>query len=138
VALRNALHEELSTWHSSQGWPGQWYDDPNGVLTQNSKNAIARTRARIKSRGQQETEGKVVSELSFDFWRFLLAGHYQSNLWVPCLQKRNRIAHHEAIHQRDLSDGYDALIALCEDLHPRLGWWVDARSRVPAVLSARP
>jgi hypothetical protein len=159
VGLRNAMHAQLDSWHKRQGLTGEWYDDPNGVFNSDTRSAIRQTRNRIASRAQHETPGKVVSELMFGFWRFLLAGSYQASLWVPCLQHafpagtarkdvedrvaqvhelRNRIAHHEAVHQRDLADDFDVLIGLCEDLHTRLGWWVDARSRVPLVLTQRP
>jgi hypothetical protein len=159
VALRNAMHEQLQRWHQSEGLAGEWYDDPTGVFNPNTTNTIVRTRKRLANRHQPETPGRVVAELTFDFWRFLLTGAYQAGLWVPCLRHafpagtarvelerrvdqiyvlRNRIAHHEAIHQRNLVEDYDVLIGLCEGLHPRLGWWVDARSRVARVLEQRP
>jgi len=32
VLLRNALHDQLSAWHTAAGRPSHWYDDPAGVL----------------------------------------------------------------------------------------------------------
>jgi hypothetical protein len=156
IALRNAMHEQLVVWCASD--PGEWYDDPKSVFNVKTKQAIRLARDRVKSKGAQETPGRVVAEINFGFWRYLLTGSYQQPLWVPCLQHvfpgskrqaietpvaslhelRNRIAHHEAIFARDLSRDYDYLIEVAEHLHPRLAWWVDSRSRVPEVLSARP
>ncbi len=33
VVLRNALHEQLTAWHTAQQLHGQWYDDPNQRLS---------------------------------------------------------------------------------------------------------
>jgi hypothetical protein len=30
--------------------------------------------------------GKVVAELTFGFWRYILAGTYQATLWSPALR----------------------------------------------------
>lgn len=156
IALRNALHERLAQWCVND--PGQWYDDPKGVFNSGTKKSIQRARQRVADKGAQETPGRVVSEITFGFWRYLLTGSYQASLWVPCLRHefpgakredvekqvadlhelRNRIAHHEAIYPRDLAADYDVLVELAEHLHPRLGWWIDSRSRVLQVLRQRP
>ena len=153
--MRNALHERLSMWCANDAGP--WYDDPKGVFNEPTKRAIASARARVASKGARETPGRVVAEISFGFWRYLLTGAYQAPLWVPCLhhafpgakrvdiemqvaalhELRNRIAHHEAIYHRDLERDYDYLVELAEHLHSRLGWWIDSRSRVPLVLRQR-
>lgn len=156
IALRNAMHERLVLWCASNA--GEWYDDPKSAFNERTKQDIRVARERVKSKGAEETPGRVVAELNFGFWRYLLTGSYQQDLWVPCLQHvftgakrqeiearvanihelRNRIAHHEAIFARDLSFDYDYLIEVAEHLHPRLAWWVDTRSRVSEVLRARP
>lgn len=155
IALRNGLHDQLTRWCA--GEHGEWYDDPKHVLNEKTLLAIRRARAKVASRSG-ESPGRIVAELSFGFWRFLLTGGYQATLWVPCLHHafagakrkdienrvaalhvlRNRIAHHEAIYERDLDQDYDDLVELAEHLHPRLGWWIDSRSRVPATLRERP
>lgn len=156
IALRNAFHEQLAQWCASD--PGEWYDDPKGVFNNGSKRSIQTARQRVVDKGATETPGRVVSELSFGFWRYLLTGSYQASIWAPCLRHafpgakrrdiedqvaalhvlRNRIAHHEAIYERDLAADYDDLVELAEHLHPRLGWWIDSRSRVLQVLRQRP
>jgi hypothetical protein len=156
IALRNAMHEQLTVWCASE--PNQWYDDPMKVFNTPTMQSITVARDRVNKKGVGETPGRVVAELSFGFWRYLLTGSYQQPLWVPCLQAvfpgakrsnietrvaalhdlRNRIAHHEAIFARDLLRDYDSLIEVAEHLHPRLAWWIDSRSRVLDVLGRRP
>lgn len=79
--------------------------------------------------------GKVVAELNFGFWRYLLTARYEASLWTPALRHcfpiglarstvydpveninafRNRVAHHEPIHARNLHDDIDRLTQLLE------------------------
>lgn len=156
VALRNALHTQLTVWCANDA--EQWYEDPKGVFTNKSKEALAAAVAKATTGNGPPTPGQVVSQITFGFWRFLFTAAYQETLWVPCLRfalkgakrkdisdwttdlhtTRNRIAHHEAIYQFPLEDQYESLIKLAEYVHPRLGWWIDSRSRVPALLAQRP
>ena len=73
--------------------------------------------------GRVEVHGRVIAELPLGFWSSLLGNDYNRRLWQPCLRTafdgpvrrthlhaelndlrllRNRIAHHEPIHGRDL------------------------------------
>lgn len=82
--------------------------------------------------------GKVIAELGSGFWRYLCEPAYHTSLWVPALTAvfalhpsarntrrvradvgdrmqrlhflRNRIAHHEPIHRRDLAHDHDQLL----------------------------
>ncbi|MGC9667099.1 hypothetical protein ACNTMW_11155 [Planosporangium sp. 12N6] len=105
-----------------------------------------------------KTPGRVVAELSLGFWWSLLAENYNRTIWQPCLRQafpnarrgmlyasiddvrrlRNRIAHHEPIHGRDLPSDYRTLLDTAEHVSPRLPWWIDTTSRVPTVLMKRP
>jgi hypothetical protein len=108
---------------------------------------------------QPEVHGKVVAELSFGFWWSLLATEYNRRLWQPCLRAafdgsvrraalhaelnelrllRNRIAHHEPIHRRDLSAVYGRLLDVTERISPVLRSRVEVTSRVPLLLTDRP
>lgn len=116
--------------------------------------------------GVSEVHGKVIAELSFGFWRYLCTKPYLTSLWVPALSNaytghphsgdaravrqsvekhvervhflRNRIAHHEPIHRRDLQKDFEAIVEvadwICGDTHD----WIRSTSRVPAVLRLRP
>lgn len=127
VVLRNSLHDQLRIWHAAKGRGGQWYDDPAHLLDQRGGADIAKVRRTLADNSQVETPGKVVAELGFGFWRFLLDKRYQATLWAPCLQHafpylsprrlkmvstpvaslhwlRNRIAHHEPVHRVSRGD----------------------------------
>ena len=127
---------------------------------------ISEARRRATRRGRTEAHGKVIVELGFGFWRYLCGSQYLTSLWVPALASafarhpspndphqiradvedraqrlhllRNRIAHHEPIHQRDLAREQDQLLEvvgwICSDSRT----WVASRSRTPAVLASRP
>ena len=115
---------------------------------------------------RSEVHGRVIAELSFGFWRYLCKPPYLTSLWVPAVASvfpmhpatrnprqvradvadrmqrlhflRNRIAHHEPIHRRDLSRDHAHLLELvgwmCSDSRA----WIAATSRTPAVIAARP
>jgi len=51
---------------------------------------------------------------------------------------RNRIAHHEPIHYRHLAVDYDRMMAILGWISADFAAWVDARSRVPALLAIKP
>jgi len=158
VVVRNSFHEQLTVWHHGRNSGGQWYDNEHGFLQPRATAAIHEARIRIANKGKTETSDQIVAELGFGFWRFLLTKPYKTTLW-PFAGKyafpnvisteqffsriarlhdfRNRIAHHEPIHLRqldlDLLDCFQAVGAVCRDTE----LWVRTRSRVGALLAAR-
>lgn len=108
-------------------------------------------------------EGKVIAELSFGFWRYLVAKRYQATAW-PALQKafplhpdgsaaprvdiddrmqrihvlRNRIAHHEPIFRRNVAHDYADMLTLVGWVSREASDWVEELSRVPTMLAQRP
>lgn len=122
ILIRNAIHTRLTLCYSDR-----WYDEP-GLLHGYRKTDIATARRRLQ---KPETPGRIVAELNFGFWRFLLTKHYHDTIWYPAArlgfpefqparrpllekqvahlhQFRNRIAHCEPIFKRDLRT--DALL----------------------------
>lgn len=161
VVLRNALHAELTTWHANSRRPGHWYDDPDGLLAPQRLDDIATARQRLSRSHQVETSDKIVAELTFGFWRFLLDKRYQTTLWAPALRHafshltprnralvyepldrlhrlRNRIAHQEPIHHFPLSEHHGDLLRLVGFIDPSVRGWVATGSRVPPILATRP
>lgn len=150
---------QTSWYRRAQLFPGQPASRARADVTD------ARRRA---TRGWRhpEVHGKVIAQLGFGFWRYLCEPAYHTSLWVPALTAafalhpsapntqrvradvadrvqrlhflRNRIAHHEPIHRRDLARDHDQLLEvvgwICSESHS----WVASRSRTPAVLAARP
>lgn len=160
VALRNVMDEALASWAAALPGAGAipWYRSPQVPLTPPTRGAVAVAVARATAGGRQEVPGRVVAELTFGFWWSLTAADYNRRLWEPCLRLafpaarrarlhasleavkvlRNRIAHHEPIHGRDLVVDYHQLLDTAAHVSPRLPWWIDTTSRVPAMLDQRP
>jgi hypothetical protein len=137
VVVRNAIHRELRAYHEALRPSSElrWFDRPcwlptqrPGWFTQRALDDIAKAQRRVGDRpGTVRTPaGRVVAELSFGFWKFLLSPHYQHSFWSPALRHafpgaprasapagreqvsrpidqlhalRNRLAHHEPVLQ---------------------------------------
>lgn len=159
VVLRNALGTQLAAHHGTLA--GQWYDDPLGVLSDLAHEDIAAARRRVRKLWRPETPGRVVAELSFGFWKFLLAKRYEATLWTgylrhafPNLQPqsrvvvyrsldelhtvRNRIAHHEPIHSRDLTADTLTIYRLLDWIDADVRAWAVSLSRLQPLIAARP
>lgn len=164
VVLRNALDRQLTAYHRIVlAGDGHWYADLR--MPWGSKRLVelidrARGQATVNGRNQ-EVHGKVVAELTFGFWRYLLAAQYQGTLWAPALRRafphlrsqkrdtvyrpvdrlhalRNRVAHHEPIHDLDLAVRHTELLRVAGWIAPAASWWIGQTSRVPQVLTERP
>lgn len=160
VAFRNTLADRLAHRHGSRRRAGSWLDDPSGELDAEARKEIQRARTRVSKKGKPASDGQTVAELSFGFWRYLLARRYTTTLWPDlasgfphapnrALQTledpvsrlhvfRNRIAHHERIWTEPLSDRYSNLRDVLGYIDPMMAQWVVQRSRIPAVLAACP
>ena len=114
----------------------------------------------------KESHGKVIAELNFGFWRYLCEPPYLTSLWVPAIASafalhpsasnprqvrsdvadrmqrlhflRNRIAHHEPIHRRNLTRDHTHLLDIaswiCTDTHT----WIATKSQTLKTISAQP
>ncbi|MGH3680975.1 MAG: hypothetical protein ACRDT2_12105 [Natronosporangium sp.] len=161
VVLRNAFHDQLARLHAGRGSPGQWYERPHTQLAARASEEVAKARQRLRASGRPESAGRVVAELPFGFWRYLTATRYAEQLWRPALRRafrgdrplarpqiadrlarlhvlRNRIAHHEPIHRRELRRDWLDLRFVAEAICPEIHRWIVATARVEAVLAARP
>jgi hypothetical protein len=127
---------------------------------------IRTARRRATLRGAPEVHGKVIAELSFGFWRFLCTPSYLTSLWVPALSSafpnhpdlsdpravrtdvedriqrvhflRNRVAHHEPIHHRDLQRDIESITELAGWICGDTRDWIAGTSRVAEVVRRRP
>lgn len=161
VLLRNAINDQMVRWHMAHGLPGRWFDDPRQSFDSKTYADIAEAQQRIRMRSWPVTTDRLVSELNFGFWRYLLSRRYERDLWTPVLRHafphlgsqrradignrvdrlrhlRNRIAHHEPIYPRRLDlDQRDALVvvaAICGDSRV----WLEELSPISEVLARRP
>lgn len=158
VLLRNALHEQLTRWTIDRFDEPRWYLDPAGVLSPRSIDDIAVARARATCNGDRETPGRVVAELTFGFWSFLLARRHDRGVWHPCLNRafrrrrrsdvhdavkrlndaRNRLAHHEPMFNRPIDDLRTTALEVAGWICPITRDWIDGGCRVPQLLATRP
>ena len=168
VVFRNAVDVALVAYGKSQKWPKLWYHRRQLFLGRHGDRVwdIIETARRRSRRKNQEVHGRVIAELNFGFWRFLCTESYLTSLWVPAIAAtfpqhpragnprrvradvedqmqrmlflRNRIAHHEPIHRRNLARDLTMMLEL-------IGWictdsraWVETVSRTQALIAARP
>lgn len=159
VALRNTLSMQLAARHHRLRREGSWLDDPDRELGIRARHDLAAARVRVRQKGKRASEGQIVSELSFGFWRFLITKKL-TNLWPDLasafprapdrsretLEKpiarlhdfRNRLAHHQRIWNRSPQDRYDDLLTIAGYVNPALPAWIGSTSAVPRLLSSRP
>ncbi len=159
VVLRNALSARMAGRHARAGRPMTWLDDPAHDLDRRAIEDIAAARRRVRAKGKRLSQGQVVAELSFGFWRFLVAKRYM-HLWPDLASAfpfapdrrlatvegpvarlhtfRNRLAHHERVWNQPLADLYGDMTVLLGFVDPVIRDWVGASSRVRATLARRP
>lgn len=160
VLLRNCIHAALA-----ERYDERWFD--NGRIAFSTAAARSINKAKRRAGGSEAAAGKIIAELSFDFWRFLLTRHYQANIW-PQVEKalkkkpdsrqqfedlvnivynmRNRCSHHESIvQQRDipsevahLNSVDNAIKQVANFIDPDAATWINGNSRIPAIREKRP
>lgn len=167
IVLRNAIHAALTTRHERAGRPGYWFDDPAYGLHETAAHEVglARRRATRIRVGRKSVDpvpdGKIVAELSFGFWRYLLAKRYAPTLWpairhgfphLPSRRRehleqpvirlhklRNRIGHHEPVIHEDLRGRVKDVAAVLDSVDADLaGWMFEDQDRLYRLLSSRP
>jgi len=162
VLVRNALDAQLTSWAKTTG-ADCWFDAV--PLDRQGKADIVKARDRATERGREaEKHGKVIAELSFGFWRYMTGQKYLASLWAPALHQafplgprdirkrrvlveqamislhtvRNRAAHHEPIHRRDLLRDYNSAVRLASYISRDAAAWVQSQARLPAVINTKP
>lgn len=159
VVMRNAMHTELTALSQAQFRSDNWFDQA-GWFTPEANRDIADAKDRLNREGKPITPGRLVAELNFGFWRYLLGKHYDSVLWrfafvrsfphsggrranvyavvEPMHRLRNRIAHHEPIHQRNHVDDHDNALQLVRWISADAQYWIEQHCRVHSVLAKKP
>ncbi|MGW5215472.1 hypothetical protein ACWEQO_30840 [Streptomyces sp. NPDC004051] len=160
IMLRNALDARLVARQQRRGRTAEWYADTAVPLSGKARSDIIQAQQRAGRNGTAVPRGKVIAELSFGFWRFLLARQYTATLWpdlagafphapnralttvedpVKRLHKfRNRIAHHEGIWHLPLEARRDDIQTVLGFMAPTAAAWVSDASRIDDVLAHRP
>ena len=156
ISLRNALHGRLR-----EKFGAEWYDNPAAGLHERHRERVGQARRSLQQKRHAVTPERMVSELSFGFWVFLLSRSYNDALWRPTLRRafphietitrpqahlpllrlkdlRNRIAHHEPIFSQSrhrLHERHRDALRIIGWMSPVQRDWVAAHSRVEEVLN---
>lgn len=75
ITFRNNIHATLSTQLRNEFW----FDDES-FLRDKERERINGVKKKIE-KNKELTSGRIISELSFGFWSFLLSGLYQQKIW---------------------------------------------------------
>ena len=73
VLVRNAIHDQLTAWCTAKHGDHRWYDDPAKILTPQRRINITEARRRLSKANKPDDAGRIVAELNFGFWRYLLS-----------------------------------------------------------------
>ncbi len=158
VLLRNTIDAQFAPVIAATQPSATWLED-HAILNVNSRKRVRETIERIGKEGKAPTRGRVVAGLSFGFWRALFDRKYHQ-LWINHLHRafphgsgdrtevaglmsklvpfRNRLAHHETIIRRPISNHYEEMLRLAGLIDPGAQAWIEDVSRVSEGLSARP
>ena len=161
VVLRNAISREFEKFHRPYDQLGHWLQDPKILPFERQREAVSDAITRVAVRRHAPTLERLIPELGFGFWRYLLTKRYADVYWMPVLRHafpqvanierralfdrvgrlhrlRNRIAHHEPIFGRRLDlDHRDCLLVLGA-VCPATAQWAEGISRIPEVLANTP
>ena len=158
IALRNAVHRELTARCGTDAW----YDSPLARLNPWQQDKVTEAKAALARNRKPLTPGRIVAELTFGFWTgFFNNAHartgigsflsrnafphaptteqYQARLdrrWQDIRDLRNRVFHHERIlHWRDLDRRHQAILEIIAWMSPELHDFAKALDRFVSIRS---
>ncbi|GAB2879073.1 hypothetical protein [Streptomyces mayteni] len=165
ITLRNALHHQLRDGFGRTDWwrVAQLNEGGKRIV----RDALQKCRAEDRHRhqhGRPVAPDRVVAQLNFGFWVSLLSkggrgGQYDRHLWVPILHRafphysgrrdtlhqhldslrklRNRVMHHEPIHEHDLPAAHTTIYQVLAHISPVTAKEIQVLDRFPTVLGHR-
>ena len=153
ITLRNALHRELKSRFGRTDW---WSAAP---LDAHGQRLVKEALDKVPASRSPQNVDDVVAKLSLGFWVSLVSRSYDRTLWVPALHRafpryhgrrdhlhaelnevlrlRNRVMHHEPIHQRDLEVDRARIYHLIDHMSSDVAAEVRRVDVVPQVLRLR-
>lgn len=167
VVVRNAISEAIeaqygSNWYQS---PGFEQSLPWSKIGYNQKKDLQDARKKLQAKGML-TAGKLIPELKFVFWQKMLTGRHDPRLWNTYLTQifpnlpsgqsisqsrqalyddlehirklRNRIAHHEPVFKRNLTDDFQKVSNLVSFRCPVTSAWMLQNQQASALIATRP
>jgi hypothetical protein len=164
VALRNALHRELSVRHGAE-----WYKNPGAGLDAGALDRVRAAKDELQRGGYNPDPPHLVAALPFGFWVSLLGRggrapglgapkrDYEATSWRPALHNafpnvrlrraeahsrldylrtfRNRIAHHEPLFAPHLAAVHASILLAVGWMSSEVRDWIAQHSRVPRLLA---
>ena len=162
VAIRNAVAEAIENVYGDR-WP--WSVGFERSLP-NPRQVYSPKKDLFNTRSKEQTTGKVIPELKFAFWQSIFTSRHHQRFWNPYLEKlfpnmdttlsiedrrkliyseleqirrlRNRIAHHEPIFTRNLTDDYQKILSLVGYRCAVTAKWLDEHQRAAEIISMKP
>lgn len=162
VVIRNAVADAIASVYGPK-WP--WSQGFVQSLPNPSKGYQARQDL-LNMRAGKTSVGKVIPELKFVFWQTLFTKRFDHRLWQPHLltvlphmdttksvpelrqliyseleqlrKLRNRIAHHEPIFQRNLSDDLHKAHDLITFRCPITAQWMESNQQAQQLIACKP
>ena len=161
VVMRNAVADALEAIYGAR-WP--WSATFERSLP-DPLNGYSPRRDLHSARRVAATTGKMIPELKFVFWQKMFTSRYDVRIWdaqlprvmpnldltrtIPVLRAsiyndleavrllRNRIAHHEPIFKRSLSNDYLVIRTLIERRCAITAEWLDSNQMATAMIAAK-
>lgn len=162
VVTRNAVADVLALQYGEM-WP--WSSGFERSLPISTRGYCLNADLK-NSRRKANTAGKVIPELKFVFWQKMLTGRNDQRLWNSHLAQafpnisqglsvsqsrqgiynelehirtlRNRIAHHEPIFNRNLSDDFQRITDLVALRCTVTANWMNINQQATVLIAARP
>ena len=162
VVIRNAVADALEALYGPR-WP--WSPTFERSLPDPIQGYSPR-RDMQSARRTAPTTGKVIPELKYVFWQKMFTGRYDVRIWDQHLRRvmpnldpsqsvaalrqaiysdlervrllRNRIAHHEPIFTRALTNDYQIIRTLVMYRCTVTAAWLDGNQKATAIIAAKP
>lgn len=162
VVIRNAVNDALERIYGNK-WP--WSPTFERSLP-DPKIGYSPRKDLQSARRSAHTTGKVIPELKFVFWQKMFTSRYDIRLWdihlhnvLPQLditkgvtanrqmiydqleqlrKLRNRIAHHEPIFNRNLTDDFQIMLGVIEARCAVTKAWLDTNQTATSVITRKP
>lgn len=161
MALRFSVDRELARLNVTESNHESWVENVEVLIGSDGFRYVSRAKTFLRFRETEINHATVISELNFSFWSSLLTKRYKDTLWRTALRfafphspsrqpeyiftrvrhahiLRNRIAHHEPIHQRNLMKDYSICLEILTAISPVIAQWSAENSRVLVVLAQKP
>jgi hypothetical protein len=163
VAMRNAMHHQMSMHFGCESW----WTHPDAQLTRALSTQIESLAGKsvrsARRNGREAGAGDLVAILGLSFWIGLLGKggllQFETRYWQPILRQafpnysgsradifkdfdfvrmlRNRLAHHESVFGRHLQADYLTIHRLTHYIDDDAARFLDSQSRVAEVLAKR-